>query len=79
MKHGWWSVKKNADHLKCLVFPKEKGMHFEEGDLTDNGEIDIELFNDIIESSLKLKDVDMEYIVEQVKNGFTSGEVFQDD
>lgn len=78
MKTGWWSIKKDADPYKCLVFPKEQGMTFEAGDLSDNQEIDLELFDDIVKSTIKLKDSDREHIVEQIKNGFTEGQVVQE-
>lgn len=75
MSRGWWSVREHLDPLKCLVFPKYQENHYEQNELSIDGEIDLELFDEIIESTIPLNDVDRTHIVNQVKQGVQSGEV----
>jgi len=74
MTRTFWNLKKDLDPLKCLVFPKEEGMSFEEDELDSSGQIDLELFNEIVDVSPKLDDAGREHIVSQIKNGYTMGE-----
>ena len=78
MKRGWWELKDNLDPLKCLVFPKYQGSEYEPEELSDDGRIDLELFDDIVKSTIKLNDTDREHIVSLIKQGVQSGEVVQE-
>ena len=75
MTTGWWELKKDLEPTKCLVFPKMRDTEYNSDDLTDDGEIDLELFDDIVKSTIKLTDCDREMIVTLIKSGYTSGQV----
>lgn len=75
MTRVFWELKDNLDPIKCLVFPKEEGITWQEGELDSSQEIDLELFDDIVKTSTPISDSSRGTIVHLIKNGYTSGEI----
>lgn len=75
MTRIFWELNKNLNPLHCLVFPKAQDTHYETDELDESGQIDLELFSEIVKTSLPISDINKQTIVGLIKSGYTSGEI----